>query len=208
MARFGQRGGRFDSRHELDNIFEGTELDLQDFAGQTLLWYVFDPAASRVDPVFDVGSVGAGRVWKPPVALPVISVVRTEGAESANDQGFYVTDEIHVSVSMRQAENAGLNDLVARADRHLFDRFIWQRTVFSPVHIQARGLLGMRHVVAGIDAVEVNPEELVNDDQFAEYVPVVNPDDAPPGDPPEWYDWRDGGGGTTPPIDGQDPIYG
>lgn len=212
MSRFGQRGGRFDQRHELDNIFEGTEQDLQDFEGQTILWFVFDSATSVSDPVYSVGSRGTGRVWKPAVDLPVLTVQRTEGAEGANDQGFYVTDTVHVSLSMRQAENAGLGDLVNRADPHLFDRFIWQGNVFSPVRIQARGLLQFRHVVAGIDATQVNPEELVNDDQFAQYVnngpgAFVNPT-PPAGDPAQWYDWQRHNSNTTPPIAGTDPLYG
>lgn len=206
MTRWGQRGGRFDQRHELDNIFEATEVDLQEWEGTTVKWFMFDSQSSVADELYDVGSVATGRVWVSGIELPVISVVRTEGSELANDQGFYVTDAIHISVSMRQAENAGLDDLVRNADKHLFDRLVWQGTVFNVVHIQARGLIRNRHVVVGIDAVQVNPEELVNDDIFADYVPEVYPDAAPPGDPEEWYAWRNGGG-TTPPTDG-DPIYG
>lgn len=170
--------GRFDQRYELDSIFDGTEYDLQQYEGQTIPWYVFDRETSRTDPVYDVGTddVTGGRRWKKPILLPVLTVIRTEGAANTNQGGLYVSDTVHVGVSVRQAERAGLRALEDAPDRHLADRFVWNGTVFSPTRIQERGLLQQRFTVIGIDALEVNPEELVNDPDFRQY--------AQPGDGP------------------------
>ena len=165
MSRFGQVGGRFDQALELDMIFDGTAQDNQEFVGQTLPWYVFDRENSITDLVYDVGSdlAAGGRRWKPPLLVPVLSVQRTQGAYDAAVAGFYVTDSVHVSISVRQAELHGLGDLEERPDLHMPDRFIWNGTVFSPVRIQERGLVQQRFTVIGLDALEVNPDELVND---------------------------------------------
>ncbi len=172
MNRFGQEGGgRFDVAYELEGVFDATEQDLQSFVGQVVPWYVLDRAASVEDPTYDVGgnlAVG-GRRWKPPLYLPVLSVIRTQGSYDASIEGFYVTDFVHVSVSVRQAENAGLRDLEDRPDGHLVDRFVWDGTVFTPTRIQERGLVQRRFTVIGIDAAQVNPDELVNDPDFRQY---------------------------------------
>lgn len=178
--------GRFDQRYELDGIFDGTQFELQQYEGQTIPWYVFDRESSRTDPVYDVGTDDAvgGRRWKKPILLPVLTVIRTEGGYANTVEGSYVTDTVHVGVSVRQAERAGLQDLEDRPDSHLPDRFVWNGTVFSPTRIQERGLLQNRFTVIGIDALEVNPEELVNDPDFMQYAqPPDNPVSQPP--PPQ-----------------------
>lgn len=164
-------GGRFNQRFDLENIFEGMSDDLQGYEGQVILWYSFDLATSHIDPIYDVGDSGAdgGRSWKAPFAIPVLSVIRTEGAEESEEQGLYSSDSLHLVISYDQAGKVGLTDIDHRSDDYLNDRFVWNDTVYTPTKIQARGLVRHQYTVIGIDALQVNPEELINDPRFALY---------------------------------------
>lgn len=166
-------GGRFNQRHDVENIFEGMAEDLQAYEGQVVLWHVFDREASVVDPIYDVGSQDpgsvTGREWKKPIVVPVLSVIRTEGNEQDQERGSYTTDSIHVVISYDQATKVGMVDLDRHADRRLNDRFVWNGVVYSPTRVQARGLVRHQHTVVGVDALQVNSEELVNDADFVLY---------------------------------------
>ena len=168
-------GGRFTQRDDVANIFEGMAEDLQRYEGQTILWYPFARASSVVDPIYDVGSMGGGRDWASPIAIPVLSVIRTEGAEQDQERGSYVTDTIHVVISYDQARLVGMHDIDRLADSSLNDRFIWNRIVYSPTRIQARGLVRHQYTVIGIDASQINSEELWNDADFAQYATPTAP---------------------------------
>lgn len=171
-------GGRFNQRHDVDNIFEGMAHDLQAYEGQVVLWYMFDREASVVDPIYDVGSQssgGTGREWKAPITVPALSVIRTEGAEQDQERGSYTTDSVHVVLSYEQAVRVGMVNLDRFADRRLNDRFVWNGVVYSPTRVQARGLVRHQHTVVGVDALQVNSEELVNDADFVLYALRAQP---------------------------------
>jgi hypothetical protein len=167
MSRFGNKG-RFDTRYELDSVYESMREDLQQYIGQYVPWYRFDRAGSTVDPIYDVGASSGtgGRKFFPPFLLPVISAGLAEGVEVNVGQGEYTTDVCHLVVSYDQAEKAGLRNMAINWRLFMGDRFIWNNTVFQVRSIQVRGPVGPRYEVLGIDGWQVNAEELINDVDF------------------------------------------
>ena len=167
MSRFGNKG-RFNVRHELEGIYGGMRRDLQEYIGQQIPWYRFDKADTLIDPIYDVGasSQAGGRVFYPPFLLPVLSSGLEEGAEINQGEGEYTTDICHLVVSYDQAEKAGLRNMKVDWRLFLSDRFVFNDKVFQVSNIQIRGPVGSRYEVLGIDGLQVNPEELVNDPQF------------------------------------------
>lgn len=165
-------GGRFNSRGDLENIFEGMSDDLQGYEGQTVAWYTADFKASHVDSIYDVGDAGpaGGRAWKPPFPVPVLSVQNTQGAEESEEQGLYSSDSIRIIISYDQAEKVGLRDFNVNSNNFLNDRIVWNNEVYTPTRIQPRGLIRGQYTVIGIDAVQVNPEEMVNDQGFSAFL--------------------------------------
>lgn len=162
--------GRFDSQYEYASIERGMQADLQKPVGQTLLWYVFDSSGSMWDPVYDVASseTGAGRVWKNPVKVRVLSTQRSEGAAQI-ENGLYTVDSLHIVCSIDEATRS-LLDMVDDWHAHLDDRIVFNKTLFSPTSIQERGLLGQNsYTVIGVDAKQVTREEAVNDVTFADF---------------------------------------
>jgi len=69
-------GGRFDADFETDSILIGFNEDYQRPIGTQALWYVYDPAVSTVDPIYDTAGTdpGVGRYWKGPYTLPVFAL--------------------------------------------------------------------------------------------------------------------------------------
>lgn len=162
---------RLDWRYELEGIGRGIRKDLQEQVGQTVLWYVFDAQDSVVDDIYDVGAIPSGRVWFPPVYLPVASAIKFEAEEVANDRGFYTVDTLRLVFSVDAAARAGLGGLVLRPDEHDIDRVVYENKVFAVDQIRVRGILTAGYAVVGIDAKQVKSEELVNDPQFQAFIP-------------------------------------
>lgn len=168
MPRFGNRG-RFDTRYELKSIYESMQEDLQEFVGQYVEWYKFDAENSVEDPIYDVGAQSGGRRFKRPFTLPCIGVDLEEGVELNTGQGSYTTDICHLVVSYDQASKAGLRKMKTDWRTYFGDRFVYLDTVFQVRNIQIRGPVRAEYEVLGIDGWQVNPEELINDPDFAQY---------------------------------------
>jgi hypothetical protein len=160
----------FGVRFEQESIDAGLAAQ-QEETGTTLFWWFFNPHASRVDPVYDEGSMASGLRWQGPYPIAAYSATRTEGAKQMTDEGFYTVDTITVWLSYRQAANHGLLPEADRTNQHLKDRFVWDGKVWSPENIVSRNLLsggGTRAMIV-VTAVEVKPEEMVNDVDFLRY---------------------------------------
>lgn len=151
--------------------------DLQQPVGQTVPWFVFDPISTKVDDIYDVGaySAGTGRKWLPPVFLEVISAIKLEGAESTNDRGFYVVDNLQLTFSIQSARRAGLADIVFNPDQHDIDRVIYEQKVFEVGQLRIRGMLTADYAVVGVTLSQIKPEELVNDPNFSIYMTGLDP---------------------------------
>jgi hypothetical protein len=136
--------------------------------GVTILWFEFDRADTSVDDVYDEGSAAGGRRWFPPKRVPVYSLIRQEAEERPDAEGFYAPDTIHFSALIEQLRKAGLSN-PTDARSHLLDRVLWDGEIWNIQGYQIQGRLHGIETTLGIDAVQVSPEEMVNDPDFAAY---------------------------------------
>ena len=160
--RHSDPGGRFTIPFEQQDIYKGIDGELRAPVGQHVRWVEFDPDASEVDTIYDVGDQVTGRQWKDPFRLPAFAAIIYQGPSVHNDRGFYNTDILRVSCAMNVIERV-FPDLVWEPDRHIKDRVLYRGKVFIPTRIYPRGLLRNSHTIYTIDANQVNSEEYVND---------------------------------------------
>ena len=160
----------FDARYETKSIEDGMRVFMEEEVGQTVLWWVYDPAATEVDNVYSVGTdyLPGGRRWYPPIPVVCINAIRVEGAKQYTD-GLYTQDTIHLILSANSAQQAAMPNLIDTWPEHLRDRLLWQGRVYTPTRIELRGVLRESYTVIGIDLIQVNPDELVDDPDFARY---------------------------------------
>jgi hypothetical protein len=188
-----RRIGRFNIPNERSSIIAGTASELVRTVGNSVQWYIYNSAATAVDPIYDVGSSTpdtGGRVWYPPLTIPVIKAVVYQGASMQNDRGFYNTDILRITMNMDVIEHATnlygmeahtsrhFSDILTNPDHFLRDRIVFRNEVFSPDRIQGMGLVNNKYTILAVDCVQVNSEEMVNDSQF-QYFANWNATDEP-----------------------------
>jgi hypothetical protein len=159
--------GRFSIEFEVNEI-DSALRGRQDEVGDTVTYYRFSAELSESDDIYDEGS-GAGRVYLPPMPLPVLHVTREEGGNQDNPEGFYTNDEIHLTASFEQIVKVGLTALDVETDNYLRDRFVYDNRVFRVMKIAVLGQMQQRDIIVGMDATQVKPDELVNDPAFKKY---------------------------------------
>lgn len=160
----------FSPKFEVNSIHHGIERDLQQFSGTRIQWYLFDPATTTSDDIYDWG-YGTG--WNPnPIEVDVVDAIRVEGPEQVYEQGLYTRDRLTVVVSWRELERRDLQELATNVEPHLKDRFVYDNWVFTPLDIQVAGQVREWNTIVSINAVEVRPDELVNDPLFHPWAPA------------------------------------
>ena len=170
-------GGRFTTKYEVNSIQRGITEDLQQEVGMEVDWWVWDPVDTGVDDIYDVGSATVGRRWKAPLRVPVIVVQVFQGQTVQNDRGFYNADVLRITCNMADITKV-LPNLVPEPDLHYLDRVVYRDGVFRPTKIYMRGQVGGVttlsddgvYVILTIDLNQVKEEELLNDEQFQQYV--------------------------------------
>ena len=173
-------GSRFTINHERGSIIRGTTKEMVRTVGYELEWWLYDPVATVVDPIYDVGSNAGGRRWKGPYHIPVINATLSQGMTVPSDRGFYNTDVLTVTVNMDISEGSHLStsdaitipelrSLPTNPDAFLRDRVVFKNEVFTPRQILPKGIITNDYTLFGVVLYQVNAEELVNDPQFAEY---------------------------------------
>jgi hypothetical protein len=158
--------GRFSALYEIESVGSGVENDLQEPMGQKVRWWTYNSEASEVDPVYSVGAnVGTGRMWNVPFSMSVVMATITQGPLYQNDRGFYTLDNLILVVNATEMYDK-LPDMAYGPDPHLKDRIEYRGHAFTPTLIYPKGHIQNHLVVVRIEALEVKPEELVNDVQF------------------------------------------
>ena len=178
------REGRFNVNYERSSIISGTSTEMVNTIGTTVEWWLYDQAATHIDPIYDVGSADpatGGRRWKGPLIVPVINAFITQGSTVQNDRGFYNTDVLHLTVNVDVVEdqlsltgsNAStipqLKNVEINPDDFLRDRITFRHEVWTPTRVFPRGIIKDHYTVLSIELNQVNPDELVNDPQFQHY---------------------------------------
>jgi len=167
-----QPGGRFDANYETDAILDGIEADLTIPVGSSVEWWVYDPTTTQLDDIYDVGSVSGGRRWRGPFHLPVIRAVINQGNVPQDVKGFYNSDTIHFTIDATDVESI-VPGVLGNPDLQNRGRMIWLGEVFRPYGVQQAGIIADRFTLLLVDCVQVMPEEMVNDPQFAAYASGV-----------------------------------
>lgn len=160
--------GRFQIPYERESILTGIDTEVTHHIGQTVEWWMYDPDATVVDSVYDTGASTGGREWKTPFTLPCVNVSLYQGITVQSDRGFYNTDLLRLTINALDAEKF-LPEFSFESDERLKDRVVFRGIVFRPKQIYLKGQLTDEYTIFSVDLLEVNPEEMVNDPQFADY---------------------------------------
>ena len=161
-------GGRFSIPFERRSILTGISEDLRRPVGQSVQWWRWDSQDTEVDDIYDVGSVTGGRKWYQGFELPCIAAIVYQGITQQDERGFYNTDVLRITMSMAEIERL-LPTLPSSPDDYLRDRIVYRNQVFRPTHFYPRGLIKTDYTLFSLDASQINPEEMVNDQQFVDY---------------------------------------
>jgi len=182
--------GRFSIDYESQSMYEGIADDMGGTIGVDVDWfrwqdyYLQDNYRSVVDDIYDVSSAiyGGGRRWMLPFKMPVVMAQWIRGTNVMNERGFYVSDTLRLVINVGDAQRL-LPGLITDSNNHIKDRVLYRGEVFVPTRILPRGSFANRWAVVTVDCNQLNPEELVNDPQFAAYASpsVRDPENDPYG---------------------------
>jgi hypothetical protein len=198
-------GSRFTINHERGSIIKGTTKEIVRTVGYDLEWWLYDPVATVVDPIYDVGANTGGRRWVGPHHIPVINATLTQGSTLPSDRGFYNTDILNITINMDIAEGSSLSTsetllipelraLPTNPDAFLRDRVVFKNQVFSPRQVLPKGIITNDYTLFSVVCYQINSEELINDPQFAEYATYT------PFGPRDKYSFYEDPEGTVPGI--------
>ena len=176
------REGRFSVNHERQSLISGTTKELVNTVGNKVEWWFYDSAHTVVDPIYDVGANDSGgRRWVGPVVVPVVNSTITQGVTVQSDRGFYNTDVLSLTINIDLIEDhrnlygksaatyPNLTKMEVNPDKYLRDRVVFRDEVWVITRILPMGLITDKYTMMHVDCNQVNPEELVNDSQFAHY---------------------------------------
>lgn len=161
-------GGRFQIPYEREAILFGINYDLTLHIGQIVEWWRYDSENTESDDIYDVGSVDGGRRWLDPFNMVCINASLYQGITVQDARGFYNTDLLRVTLNIKDVEEL-IPDLVSNTDAYLKDRIVFRGEVFRPKRFYPKGQITDDYTIFSFDAIQVNPEELINDQQFAAY---------------------------------------
>lgn len=164
-------GGRFTSDFETNDVLTGIDQDLKRPVGTTCKWFVWDPANTVVDPIYDVGeditTATGGRIWHGPYNLPVIRSVIKQGAIKNSQAGYYGADSLHLTLNAEDVEKI-VPGVIGNPDLQSRGRIVWKKQVYRPYYIQQAGIVAERYTLIIVECMQVMADEMVNDPQFLE----------------------------------------
>lgn len=142
----------------------------QSVDGDWVAYYRFDDAHSEIDPIYDEPT-GNGLKWLTPVRVGALHVTHVEGANEDSDRGFYYNDDLDVTVPFDLFIQAGMSMADINTGNYLKDRVVYARKVFRIKTISVRGQMQNRQIIVGIAGTQMKPDELIWDQQFADWAP-------------------------------------
>ena len=167
-----QPGGRFDIAYETSSLLDGIDSEVTKTVGTVVQWWVYNSAGTTVDPIYDVGSIGGGRLWHGPFNLPVIKALVKQGVVQEDVRGFYNTESIHLLIDAEDAE-AIYPNVFMNPELQDRSRIVWNGSVYRPNNVQPRAIIANQYTLLFVECLQVMPEEMVNDTQFVQYASPV-----------------------------------
>lgn len=147
----------FEVEGELNRIDHGLKGEGKEW-GTEVRWRRFDPASPE-HPVYDVGSP---RRWGPPIDVPVLWALRSEGKNTFRSEGLQTQDRLQFALSKSVIrDRLGWEQLLTREGQEAFlrDRIEYEDRLFTIDDMQVQGQLEDRDVVVGVVCREIKPGE-------------------------------------------------
>lgn len=167
MSRLDWKKGRWTASQETDQIFEGMR-GWRDVSGDWLDYYRYDPSKTEIDPIYDE-AIGLGRAYFPAVRIPCLHVTHIEGENENGTSGFYYNDTLSASIAFDQFVGVGMNFADIRTGDYINDRVYYDQKIFRVVQLSIRGQIQQRDIIVGMDATQMKPDELVDDQLFRQW---------------------------------------
>lgn len=167
MGKLDWKRGRFSADWETSEIHRALR-GYQNNYGDSVAYYRFDREDSVVNDIYDEGA-GVGKVYKTPFDLPVLHVIHQDGPNEDTETGFYYNDDLSLTASFDQLSRIGITQADVLHQNYLKDRLVYDGKVFRVTHMDVMGQIQRLDIVIGINATQVKPDELVNDEQFAKW---------------------------------------
>lgn len=159
--------GRFNANYETTDIM-GVLRGRQTEVGETVQYYRFSHADASGDDLYDEGT-GQGRMFNGPYRIPALHVVHNQGPAQDTTQGLYTVDNLHITASFDSLRKMGFTDQDIEHEKYLTDRVVYDNSVFRITSISVLGQIQDRDIIVSLEGVQLKPDELVNDVQFARW---------------------------------------
>ena len=170
MARLDHHAGKFSADEETRRIFDGME-GWQSRYGDWINYLRLDKDATTYDDVYNEVT-DSGRIYKPMRRVPAMHVTHVRGANEWNDKGFYVTDDLSAIISFEQFTQCGLIMADIDTNNYAFDRIVYDEKAFRIKEIAIRGKIQTRAIVITINATQLKPDEMIEDEAMSNFTEV------------------------------------
>jgi hypothetical protein len=154
---------------EIRSSYRGMK-DYQLQAGQWVQWFRFDKLDTTSDPVY---STGPGRIWYPPVTVPVMIGEYNRAPRNFDDDGLYQVDHVHGIINYFAFFSSGMVDPDPNAQDHVNDRVAFDGHLFEISSFLPRGRVGSYFYTISVDMIEIGLAELEEDPAVAMFLPYL-----------------------------------
>ena len=133
----------------------------QEYVGESVLWFEFDPAHSSSHPVYDEGP---SRMWFPPVQLPVLFADFNQDDPRGDDDGLYTVSSIAITFTVAAAWDRFRIPPV-NTGAHFKDRFAHGNpmTSYTVTDYEKQGYLNGRYLTISVRGEQLKEEEFFFD---------------------------------------------
>lgn len=167
MARIDSHQGRATSDFETSRMFEGMQGWQKSF-GDWVDYYRLDRARTTWDEVYEEVT-GPGRIYQTPIRLACQHVTLLPGAQQWDDKGGYYSNALRAVIAYDTYTQSGMVLADIDTGKYQFDRIVYKNKVYRVTNLDEEGQIEERETVVAIDALQMKADELVEDQQFADY---------------------------------------
>jgi hypothetical protein len=172
MSKLDWKHGRWGPDAETDLIFKAMR-GWADRSGDWIDYYRFSSQYTSVDPVYDEAS-GEGRIYSPRVRIKTLHNTLIFGENQNTDMGFYFNDSLETIIAFDQFANVVMSYPDILASDFTKDRIYYNQKVFRVLSVNPRGKIQQRPTIIHISSTQLKPDELVDDQIFAQWSQPVN----------------------------------
>lgn len=165
MSRLDFKQGRFTADVETDQIYIA-EKGWRQVSGDWIDYYRFNGQQTILDNIYDE-AIGQGRLYFPRIRIPALHVTIVPGDNQNTDMGFYFNDTLVAIIAFDQFTTSGMDYADVEQGNYLKDRIYYNQKVFRTLSMVPGGKIQERPTIIRIDATQLKPDELVDDEAYA-----------------------------------------